>query len=160
MNKSKSVAFIVLGIIGICGAGAAYAGPLSPPTLEISAPAQPKESLAIPGAQRVPFTTIQLRAVGADITVQSITVVHTGIADETVYDSIVLLDENGDLIADDKRLKEGQVIFDEPFVIPKGALRTLTIGANMAGDLAEFEGQRPALTITDVRAYIVQPVSL
>ncbi len=150
------VAGLVFGSITLTKALAAA----SPPTLLVSAGTQPQNSLALAGALRVPFTAVRLTAVGGDITVSELSVRQSGVASEDVFDGIVLLDEAGEPLTDDESLEDGMIVFTDVLLIPKGTSRTIMVAANMAEDLAEFEGQKPALSIVDIRAEVIYPVQL
>ncbi|MBY0294376.1 hypothetical protein K2Q08_03545 [Patescibacteria group bacterium] len=143
MNKSKLFALII-GIVGLGLAGAVYAKTYSAhgsgsPVLEITKPAQPMTGIAPIGAQRVPFTKVDLTARGTDIQIDEITVAQTGFADDDALEDILFLDSNGEEIT-------------VPIIIPIGTTLHLTVAANIADDAEEFAGQVPSLTITNISA--------
>ncbi|MBY0473177.1 hypothetical protein K2Q00_02745 [Patescibacteria group bacterium] len=143
MNKSKLFAIIissvVLGTAGIVYAQTYSAHGAGSPVLEITKPAQPVSSIAPIGAQRVPFTKVDLTARGTDIQVDEITVIQTGFANDDALEDILFLDSDGEEIT-------------VPIVIPVGTTLHLTVAANIADDAEEFAGQAPSLTITNISA--------
>src|SRR3990167_523459 len=71
--------------------------------LTVSDPGQPGVSLAPNSAARLPFTKIRVTAGNdGDVTVNSITVERTGLAQDVVFSGVVLIDENGLQLGDAK----------------------------------------------------------
>lgn len=156
MNKRKLFA-IIISIIGLGTAGAVYAQAYSAfgsgtPMLVVTKPDQPALGIAPVGAQRVPFTKVDLTARGTDIQVDTITVVRTGFADDGAFEEIVLLDSDGEEIGEGSLDEEHTVHFTDPIFIPKDTTLHLTVAGNMADDPEEFAGQVPSLTITNISA--------
>lgn len=122
--------------------------------LSVSAPAQPANSVAPATAARVPFTKVTLTAGNdGDVTVNSLTIARTGLANDAVFSGIVLLDEAGVQIGIAKTLNSNhQTIVGEPIVVKKGSSRTLTIGGNMASvaTMGSYAGQVATLTVVGV----------
>jgi hypothetical protein len=119
--------------------------------LTVMAGVQPANSLAPQGANRVPFTTITLTAGSADITVNSITVQRSGLAQDAVFSGIVLLDPNGMQIGIAKTLNSNhQAMVGDPFVIKAGTSETLTIAGNMATPLTNYAGQVAELDVVAI----------
>ncbi|MEN9614105.1 MAG: hypothetical protein RLZZ347_412 [Candidatus Parcubacteria bacterium] len=122
--------------------------------LSVSAPVQPANSVAPASAARVPFTKVTLTAGNdGDVTVNSLTVARTGLANDAAFSGIVLLDENGTQIGIAKTLNSNhQTFVGEPIVIKAGTSRTLTVGGNMtdAATMASYAGQVATLTVVGV----------
>ena len=115
--------------------------------LSVSAPVQPANSLAVASAARVPFTKVTLTNNGSsDVTVNSFTVERTGLAADSNFSGVVLLDESGTQLGIAKTLNTNhQATIGEAVTIPAGSSRTFTVGANMAaasslnaGEVASF----------------------
>ena len=122
--------------------------------LTVTAGTQPANSLAPASAARVPFTTIVLTAGSADVTVNSITVQRSGLAQDAVFNGIVLLDQNGLQLGIAKTLNSNhQAMVGDPFVVKAGTSMTLTIAGNMtslANGMASYAGQVAGLDIVAV----------
>lgn len=161
MNKSKWFA-IIIAVPIISGSFVAYAQTtyFDPPSLVITNPGQPAASLALSGALHVPFTRVNLTARGADIIVDEITVQRVGPIDDEAFDEIVLLDGSGEELGSDSFDDEHIIRFSDPLHIPRNTTIQLTVAANMAEDLSEFDGQMSSFMITDIKAHGYVPVSL
>lgn len=129
------------------GAPAAPAAPVAVGSgLTVTAPVdQPPASLAPGSAARVPFVKAILTAsADGDVTVKSITVERTGLADDANFDGILLLDQDMTQIGLSKTLSsEHKVVLNESFVVKAGTSKTVTVAANMiaspsAGQLAKL----------------------
>lgn len=120
--------------------------------LAVSVPVQPANSVAPESAARIPFTKVVLTAgTDGDVTVNSLTVARTGLAQDAAFSGIVLLDEVGTQIGIAKTLNSNhQAFVGEPIVIKAGTSRTLTIGGNMASVLDTYAGQVATLTVVGV----------
>ncbi|MCR4283754.1 MAG: peptidoglycan-binding protein [Parcubacteria group bacterium] len=128
-----------------------------PPTsvgtgLTVSSVAQPTASLAVESAARLPFTKVALTAsADGDVTVNSILVERTGLAQDAVFAGIVLLDENGNQIGIAKTLNSvHQATVGDPFVVKAGQTRTVTIAGNMLASLDSYAGQVAFLSVVKV----------
>lgn len=121
-------------------------GTTPPPTtggnLIIGAGAQPANSLAVMGAARVPFTTFTLtNTTGSAVTVSGITVERTGLAKDTNFASVVLIDSAGNQIGNSKVLgSTHQAIIGDTFTIAAGATMTYTVAANIDPDAGDVNG--------------------
>lgn len=161
MNKSKLFAFIIsVPIISIAYVAYAQTTYYDLPSLVITNPGQPASSIAPAGALHVPFTRVDLSARGGDIIVSEITVQRAGPADDEAFDDIVLLDGDGEELGEDSLDDEHTVRFTDPIHIPRNTTVQLTVAANMAEDLTEFEGQMSSFIITDIKASGYVPVQL
>lgn len=115
---------------------------------------QPANSLAPGGAARVPFTKVDLTA-SADgaVVVNSLVVERQGVAADTSFTGIVLMNEDGTLIGIEKTLNSShQVTVGTDFTIPAGTTKTVTIGANTdtAANLGGESGEVPSLAVVAV----------
>ena len=119
--------------------------------LTVTAGTQPTNSLAPQSAARLPFTTVVLTAGSADVTVNSITVERSGLAQDAVFAGVVLLDQNGLQIGIAKTLNSNhQAMVGEPFVVKAGTSKTVTVAGNMATDLRSYAGQVAGLNVVAV----------
>ncbi len=138
-----------------CSGGTTTGGTVTPTVgtgLTVSAPQQPAVSLAPESASRVPFTKVTLSAGNdGDVTVNSITVERTGLAQDAVFSGVVLLDENGLQIGIAKTWNSNhQAMVGEAFTVKAGQSRTLTIAGNMAASLDAYAGQVATIAVVGV----------
>ncbi len=120
-------------------------------SLSVYAGSQPANSLAPQSASRIPFTTVVLSAGSSDVTVNSITVERVGLMQDAVLAGAVLLDQNGLQIGIAKTLNSNhQAMVGEPFVIPAGTSKTVTIAGNMNSTLTNYAGQVGGLNVVAV----------
>lgn len=122
--------------------------------LTVTAAVQPTASLAPGDVARLPFTKVILTA-GSDgaVTINSIEVERTGLAVDSNFAGIVLLDENGLQLGLAKTLNSNhKVNVGEAVTIPAGTSKTFTIAGNMAAlaTLAGYAGQVAYLSVTGV----------
>lgn len=133
-------------------------GPLPVPapsgTLAVSAGTHPSASLFPESAARVPFTVVRFTAPSTgDVTVNSIVVERTGLAQDAAIDGVVLLDENGTQLGLSKTLNSAhQANLNDPVVVKAGMTRTLTIGANAPASLDSYAGQVAYFSVVSVSA--------
>ncbi len=120
--------------------------------LTVSSPVQPAVTIAPNGASRVPFTKITLTAGSdGDVTVNSLTVQRTGLAQDAAFSSIVLIDEQGLQVGTSKTFNSNhQTTLGDPFVVPRGTSRTLTVAGNMPASGSSYAGQVATLTVVGV----------
>ncbi len=115
---------------------------------------QPANSLAPGGAARVPFTKIDLTA-SADgaVTVSSVVIERQGIAADTSFTGVVLMNEDGTLIGIEKTLNSNhQASVGTDFTIPAGTTKTVIVGANMdsTSNLSGESGETPSFAVMSV----------
>ena len=154
MHKRKWFALII-GLSFFSLAAVAYASTTTyfdPSELVVSVPAQPVSSIVPSGALHVPFTKFDLSARGTDIIVTSITVIRVGPADDAAFEDIELLDGDGNVLADGSLDDDHTVEFTEPLHIPRDTTLHITVAANMAEDLSEFDGQMSRFVVTQIAA--------
>lgn len=122
--------------------------------LTVSAATQPAETLAVENASRLPFVRLTLTASNdGDVVVKGITVKREGLADDSAFDSIILIDDEGMQVGNSKTLgSDHQVKLDGSLTVKKGTSRTVTIAANMAADLDQEAGQVARLSVTAIDA--------
>jgi len=119
-------------------AGGTTGGTTPPPAtgtgLSVSAGVQPANSLAVFNAARVPFTRFVVTAGNdGDVVMNSVTVQRTGLAVDSNFDGVVLLDEKGIQLGISKTLNSNhQSTVGETVTIPRGTSKTFTVAANMS----------------------------
>ncbi len=114
----------------------------------------PSGSLAIAGAQIVPFTNVKFTAVGGDVTVNNFTIQQTGLASDSVFFIVGIL-KDGALFATPNGLNVNhQYSPNMPFTISKGQTVQIAICGNIAYSLAGLDGQQPALSLMNVDASV------
>ncbi len=119
--------------------------------LMVAPATQPVNSLAPQSAARVPFTSLTLTAGSSDVTVNSITVQRSGLAQDAVFSGIVLLGQNGMQIGVAKTLNSNhQTMVGEPWVIKAGTSQTVTIAGNMSSSLSSYSGQVVGLDVVAI----------
>jgi len=134
-------------------------GPEIPPppppttsTLIIRTATQVASTLAPEGAARVPFTRFTVEAFGGSSAILSnVTVQRIGFASNAVFNSVVLLDENGRQLGNTRTLNaNNQATISEPITIPAGSSRTFTVAGNMAANLDAYQGQSAGLSVVNL----------
>ncbi len=122
--------------------------------LTIMAGTQPAETLAPENAARVAFTRVKLTASSdGDVTVKSITVKREGLGDDAVFSGVILLDEDGTQIGNDKTFNANhQLSLNKVFTVKAGTSKTMTIAGNMAASLDNYAGQVVRLAVVAVDA--------
>lgn len=119
----------------------------------VSAAAQPANSLAPQGVSRVPFTTFTLtNNSGAAVTVSGIVVERTGLAQDSVFSGVVLVDNGSNTqIGTSKTFNSNhQAVIGDTFTLNAGETKSLTVAGNMASSLASFAGQVVAVSVVGV----------
>lgn len=113
--------------------------------ITVAAAAQPANSLAVANAARVPFTNFTLtNNSGAVQTVNSVTVERTGLASNTSFDGIVLLDQNGVQLGNERVINSNdQATIGSTMMLQPGMSYMFTVAANMddspqSGEVASF----------------------
>ena len=126
------------------------------PGITISAAAQPANSLAPQGANRVPFTTFTLtNNTGAAVTINGITVQRAGLAQDAVLAGVVLVDSNGLQIGIAKTLNSNhQATVGDTWTLGPGQSQTLTVAGNMNTSLSSYAGQVIALSVVGVNTSV------
>ncbi|HEY4515162.1 MAG TPA: hypothetical protein VJJ22_03325 [Candidatus Paceibacterota bacterium] len=114
----------------------------------VTAGSQPAPSLAPQNAARVPFTRFTVTAGASAITLNSVTVERTGLAQDAVFSGITLLDGNGIQLGIAKTLNSNhQAVVGSDVTIPAGTSMTFTVAGNMASSLTNYAGQVATLSV-------------
>ena len=128
--------------------------PATSGTLKVESGMQPNASLFPVNATRVPFTVVKLTApADSEVTVNSITVERTGLASDTAFAGIVLLDEQGQQLGIAKTLNSvHQAILTEGFKVSAGTTRTMVIAGNAQTSSNSLGGQIAYLSVVSVNS--------
>ena len=120
-------------------------------SLTVSNTTQPGNSLAPQSASRIPFTKFMVTAGASDVTVTGVNIERSGLASDSVFAGIVLLDEDGTQFDIAKTLGSNhQAVIGGTFTIKAGTSKTLTVAGNMAADNSLKAGQVASLTVTGI----------
>ncbi|MDO8620568.1 MAG: hypothetical protein Q7R64_04455 [bacterium] len=116
------------------------------------APVQPSAQLAPLNAARIPFTRVVFTAGASDVTVNGLVVERVGQSIDAIFDSVVLLDENGTQVGLSKTLNsQHQTTLTQSFVVKAGTSRTMTIAGNRSTTAASAHaGMVAALSLVQV----------
>ena len=123
--------------------------------LAINSATQPANSLAVISAAKLPFTKVTLTAGTQDVTVTGITVERTGLAVDSVFAGVVLLDETGAQLGIAKTLNsDHRTTVGDTVTIKAGQSKTFTIAGNMADNsgsiMTNAAGQVASLSVVSV----------
>ncbi|MDO8552177.1 MAG: peptidoglycan-binding domain-containing protein [bacterium] len=124
--------------------------------LVVSSAEQPVSTIAPQQAYYVPFTSFEISARGADLTVNSITVQRTGPSSDKVFDYLSLVD------GDDNELSYAYIRsdhtavfkFKKPLEVRVGEPLALSVDGNMAWDLSEHSGEVAILQVRTIDASV------
>ncbi|HEY4493331.1 MAG TPA: peptidoglycan-binding domain-containing protein [Candidatus Paceibacterota bacterium] len=127
-------------------------GPVTPPTTggmaTVTAAAQPANGLAVQGAARIPFTKFTVTAGASAVTINSVEVERTGLADDDAFSDVVLLDSNGMQIGIGRTLNSNhRATIGEAVTVPAGTSMTFTVAANTAADNGTNAGQVASFSV-------------
>ena len=126
--------------------------PASAGTLRVEAGVHPSASLFPVNATRVPFTVVKLTApADKDIKVSSVVVERTGLASDTAFAGVILLDEEGTQIGISKTFNSlHQATLNEPIIVKAGQTRTITLAGNAQTSGNSLGGQIAYLSLVSV----------
>ena len=117
----------------------------------VSSTVQLANSLAPENAARLPFTRFILTAKSIDTTIDNITIQRFGAIDSTLFNSIILLDQDGLQIGDSSALDEGgKTKLGTSFTVPANTSRVYTIAVNMQSDLDAYAGQVGGIAVIGI----------
>ena len=122
--------------------------------LAVESGVQPAASLAVNNASRVPYTILKLTAGSSDVTVKSITVERTGLANDAVFAGIVVLDEDNTQITGVAKTLNSvhQAVLNDAFTVKAGTSKIVTLAGNMASSLTSYAGQVAYLSVVAIDA--------
>lgn len=122
--------------------------------VSVSAATQPAETLAVENAARLPFVRLTLTASNdGDVVVNGITVKREGLADDAIFDGIILIDEDGQQVGNSKTLNSNhQATLDGKLTVKRGTSKTVTVAGNMVASLDSYAGQVVKLSVVAVNA--------
>ncbi len=122
---------------------------ISEPTLVVTKGLQPTHTLLLGNARRVPFTVVELKAVGGDVTVDSLEITRMGLASDRVFTEV------GVLGLDFERALNANHIYTtrEGFTIKDDESREIVLFGNITDTdtLGTYESQMPSLALTNIK---------
>ena len=120
--------------------------------ITVAAAAQPANALAVANAARVPFTKFTLtNNSGSTQTVNSVTVKRTGLAANTSFSGVVLLDQNGVQLGNERVINSNdEATIGNTITLQPGMSHTFTVAANMDSDLSQEAGEVASFAVTAV----------
>ncbi|OGF62022.1 hypothetical protein A2926_01520 [Candidatus Giovannonibacteria bacterium RIFCSPLOWO2_01_FULL_44_40] len=123
-------------------------------TLRVEAGVHPNASLMPINSTRVPFTVVKFTApANQDVTVNSLVIERTGLASDSAFSGVVLLDETGTQLGIAKTLNSlHQATLTEAFVVKAGQTRIMTIGGNAETSNQSLAGQVAYLSLKQVNS--------
>jgi len=131
---------------------------ISEPTLLVEAGEQPKSTVVPADADRVPFTVVNLTALGSDITVDSLEVERKGFASDRVFYDVGIegIDSERVLNANHKYATH------KPFTIMEGESQEVLIFGNInaIATLADYNGQTPQLALSAIEISSKTPAKI
>ncbi len=135
-----------------CASGPTTTTPATGDAVLAAAP-QPGNSLAPAGAARVPFTKFTVTAGATPVTLNSVTVERGGLAADTAFANIILLDDMGNQVGTERVLNSNhQATIGAPVIIPAGSTKTFTVAANMATSTTSAAGQVAVFSVVSANA--------
>lgn len=128
--------------------------PAASGTLKVEAGVQPNASLFPKNSTRVPFTVVKFTApADSEVTVNSLTVERTGLANDAAFAGVVLLDETGTQLGIAKTLSSvHQVLLNESFKVSAGTSRTMVLAGNAQTSSGGYGGQIAYLSLVSVNS--------
>ena len=123
-------------------------------SVSVSAGIQPVSDLIPANAANVPFTRVVFTNNSSGmVRVNSVTVERQGVGSDTALTGVVLLDENGVQVGIARTLNSNhQAVMTDPFDVPAGGSRTITLAGNRAGTSVDVTGQAIRLALVSVDA--------
>lgn len=133
-------------------AGTPAAVPAATGTLRVETGTHPASSLFPTNSTRVPFTVVKFTApAGQDVTVNSVTLERTGLASDSAFSGVVLLDETGTQLGVAKTLNSAhQAVITDKFEVKGGTTRTITLAGNAQTSNGGYGGQIAYLSLVNV----------
>ncbi|MFZ2593592.1 MAG: peptidoglycan-binding domain-containing protein [Minisyncoccia bacterium] len=111
------------------------------------------EGLLPPGALRVPFNKVAITSTNEAVSVSKIKIVRAGVAADGIFESIVILDHEGNPISDEKILTANHdAVIPVDLTINAGSEVIVMVAGNISSELTDFRGQRPELHIQSIES--------
>ena len=127
--------------------------------ITVSAAPQPANSLAPENATRVPFTTFTItNTSGAAVTINGVTVQRTGLANDSAFAGVILIDSNGIQYGNAQTFNSNhQATIGGTFTLQAGKSMTYTVAGNMETTALGNSGQVASISVVGVSTSV--PVS-
>ena len=130
------------------------AGTASTGTLTIAlASDTPAAGIAVQSAARLPFTKVNLTATGGDVIVDSLVVQRVGLANDSNFSSLDIVDADTNLPLNNTSKTFNSLhkaTFTDDFTITNGTTRSIILAGNMAASLSSYAGEVPALALAAI----------
>ncbi len=112
----------------------------------------PAAGIAPESAARVPFTKVNLTAGSNEVTISSLTIQRTGLADDAALSSVMLVDasDNSQIGLNQVLNASHQVTITEAIKVPANSTKSIILSANMPASLDSYAGQVAALSLVAV----------
>ena len=134
------------------GGGTTTPPPATGTGVTVSAAAQPANTLAPYNAARVPFTKFTLTNNSSSaVTINGVVVERTGLAADTNFDGVVLLDGSGVQLGNSQLLNANhQATVGGSFTLQPGTSMTYTVAGNMADSTTVSAGQVASFAVVGI----------
>ena len=107
-------------------------------TLDVDEGDNPDDDFMPAGVILMPVTTFEVTAEDGDVEIESVTVLLTGRADDASFDSVVLLDEDGNIIGDEDSFdSDDEAEIGGDYTIEEGETMEFTVAVNASAAIAE-----------------------
>ncbi len=113
----------------------------------------PAAGIAVESAARMPFTKVNLTATGGDVIVDSLVIERVGLANDSNFSSIDVIDggTNLPLNVTSKTLNSlHKATFNDDFTVANGTTKSIILAANMVATLDAYAGEVPALSLAAI----------
>lgn len=132
--------------------GAVLGASTTAPALIVTTDNSIQNSLAPANALRLPFTSINVQAVGGDATINKITIGKSGPVDRRAFSTVSLLDADGYVLGYGYFDINDQVILKDPIEVANGETVHLVVSGDMGADPASYADQLAGLDVVAIEA--------
>jgi len=124
--------------------------------ITVTSGAQPANSLAPMKATRVPFTTFTLtNNSGAAVTINGIAIQRTGLANDSAFAGVILIDQNGLQYGNAQTFNSNHMAtVGGTFTMQAGQSMTFTVAGNMETSALGNAGQVASISVTGVNTTV------
>ena len=134
--------------------GAVLGASTTAPTLIATTDNSISNSLAPANALRLPFTSLNVQAVGGDVTINKITIAKVGPVDRRAFSTVSLLDADGYVLSYGYFDINDQVILKDPIDVASGETMHLIVSGDMGADTATYADQVAGLDVVAIEATV------
>lgn len=139
-------------ITTVAGAGAVIPSTTSTGTLTVAlASDTPMAATVVAGAINVKFTKVNLTATGGDVTIDSMTIKRTGLAQDENLSNVYLLDSTGSMVGNEKTLgSTHEAVVNDDILVSNGTTKSYWLAATIAAVGTANSGEVPQLGLSAV----------